>query len=573
MRNRKQIKTAAFAAALFISLSIAVTGCSTENLKNLDPVGEQGTVKQDANKEAKKESYLTAPLLTGEGKRVTNFFGIHTMMYPEDNIAQHLDWAKYLVGEGGYIKERFEPISINTKGPSSHWVNMLKEMYKRNLIPIIRIGSAFDGEKYAIPQATAPGDYSELAAAVKRVFEQIPLKKGVPIYVEVYNEPNLLLEWGGQTPDPEAYGHLLVDISKALKSIGDPRIRVMNGALSPGGNYNNVLFVEEMIKTVPESLYAFDVWATHPYPANHPPEYNNHDKTAKYRDFTIDSYILELEILEKYGRKDTKVILTETGYELDNNMYAFEGVQPITEESRTDFSMRAFRDYWSKWPEIIAVCPFELSAVQNKVWNRFDWVQFYSESDETGYPTEYTPQYKAVADLPKPAYVPDPSLVDTEDKNMEGKKNSGNHAIGATVTSSSSIENWGWTLSKINNEFTADADLGWSSDGEQQDEWVVYEFPEAKEFSKLVLVPRSDGSETGKYFPQAFQVQVSDDGSTWKMVFTFKHPGPELLNPGAEPQEYTFDKTKGKYMRLYITQKANSDGQGYHAQLSEMEVY
>ena len=335
-------------------------------------------------------------------QRTANFFGIHTMIFQSSNIDQHLDWAHHLVGDGGYIKQLFGPVTRETQGPDENFIKILEGVYKRNLIPIIRICGIFKGEYWLKPDATGPRDYSELAQAVKRVFEKIPYKEGVPVYVEVFNEPNLLHEWGEETPDPIEYGHLLVQVSQALKSIREPRIKVVNGSLSPGGNYNNIQFVEDMIKNVPESLWAFDYWGTHPYPYNHPPEYNNHDKTSLYKDFTIDSYTLELEVLEKYGRKDVKIIITETGYELGNDIYREEGYPPIDDENRTDYITRAFRDYWSQWPEIIAVCPFEMVAVESGNWQRFDWIYIDSGSGENGYPTHTYPQYDAVAALPKP---------------------------------------------------------------------------------------------------------------------------------------------------------------------------
>lgn len=349
-------------------------------------------------------------------KREANFFGIHTMIFHESDVDQHLDWAHHLVGDGGYIKQLFGPVTRFTKEPSEDFIRILNGIYKRNMIPVIRIAGVFVGDYWLKPEATGPCDYSELAQAVKAVFEKIPYKKGVPVYVEVFNEPNLLHEWGNETPDPVEYGHLLVDVSKALRSIGDPRIRIVNGSLSPGGNYNNIKFIEDMIKGVPESLWAFDYWGTHPYPADHPPEYNNHDNTSKYRDFTIDSYTLELEVLEKFGRSDVKIIITETGYELGNNMYHEEGMNAITEELRTDYITRAFRDYWSKWPEIVAVCPYELVAVEAANWQKYDWLHLDSGSDINGYPTKPRPQYDAVAALAKLPYICEDSLKDTNDK-------------------------------------------------------------------------------------------------------------------------------------------------------------
>lgn len=542
-----------------------------------DTSNKQGTT--DGKEPAKpKNNYPTQQLVDVNGKRVTNFFGIHTLIYPADDMKMHMGWAQHLVGEGGYVKERFEPVTKDTKGAASQWVQFLKECYDRNLVPIVKIGGIYENDFTYKPEATAPGDYSELAAAIKRVVEQLPLKKGVPLYIELFNEPNLKREWSNEMPDPREYGEMLVDVADALHSIGDPRIRVMNGALSPGGNYNNLRYVEAMVKNVPDSLWAFDVWACHPYPSNHPPEYNLHDGTATNGELVIDSYLRELKIFEKYGRKDVKVIATETGYELgdskfSNSPYASEKFSEITEELRAEYMVRAFREFWSKWPEVIAVCPFEMSGVQPKNWQNFDWVYIDSSADDKGYPTSPTPQYEAVSKMEKPPYVLDPALEKTEDKNMDVGGNSRNIALTAIASCSTSMENWGWSIQKINNGFTVDSDLGWTSAGEEQEEWVIYEFKEIKEFSKAVLVPRSDAPETGKYFPQSFDIQVSDDGTSWKTIFSFEHKGADVFNPGTQPQAYTFDTAEGKFVKLLIKKKTNHGNGGYHAQLSEFELY
>ena len=580
MANRRlYMQMISFLLILGFVVSLGLSGCSSAKKATGPATTAESSTPEATGKPASETENKATPQpeteavegsASTEGQR-SNFFGIHTMINNNDNIDQHLDWAHNLVGDGGYIKQMFSGITKDTKGPSSNWVDILKGIYKRNMIPIIRVSGVYTGEYWLKPEATAPGDYSELAAAIKRVVEQLPLKKGVPLYIEVFNEPNLTIEWSNSTPNPTDYGHFLVDVSKALRSIGDPRIKVLNGALSPGGNYNNIRFVEDMIKTVPESLHAFDFWATHPYPYDHEPEYNNHDKTAKYKDFTIDSYTLELELLEKYGRKDTKVVITETGYELGNNTYGFEGKKAITEELRTDYIMRAFRDYWIKWPEIISLCPFEMVSMYVGS-DRFDWIYMDSGSDEKGYPTNYHPQYEAVASLPKPAYIADPTLKDTEDKNMElVSANSSNLALKAIPTCSTSIEDYGWSLKKVNNGFTIDTDLGWTTAGDEIEEWLVLEFPQETEMSKVVMVPRSDGAETGKYFPQAFEIQVSSDGKGWTAVHSVSFN--MEYNPGAEAQTYTFVSAKGKFLRLLITKKTNHGSGGYHAQLSEVEVY
>jgi len=92
------------------------------------------------------------------------------------------------------------------------------------------------------------------------------------------------------------------------------------------------------------------------------------------------------------------VMLTETGYDLGNRLFSPAGYPIIDELNRADYMIRAFRDYWPKWPEIIAVFPFEFS---NDGWQRFDWVYPDSGTDDAGRPKRIHAQYGAVAALAK----------------------------------------------------------------------------------------------------------------------------------------------------------------------------
>jgi hypothetical protein len=444
------------------------------------------------------------------------------------------------------------------------------------LIPVVRIAGEINPKgSGSRPKADPDGSFKGLAAAVKRVFSQLPLKKGVPLYVEIFNETNLEYEWA-DTPDPVEYGRCLVEVSNALRSIGDKRIRVLNGALSPGGNYNNVSYIDRMFTEVPESLWAFDVWASHPYPSNYPPEYNIHDGTAINKMMTIDSYLTELDVIKKHGRDNVKVILTETGYELEK--HEFKQFPIVDEDNIGDYTRRAFTDYWSKWPEIIAVCPFEMWAYANGgSWARFDWVQLTSEQNPDGSPTLPNPQYTEVSKLKKPPYVKEPALANTKDKNMDRKKlyslNSKNKAYLAKATAEvEGVENYGWELTKLTNGNKFDADLGWSSSGAEDAEWIEIDWGAEKKISSVYLYPRSNAGMEGKYFPQAYTIEAFD-GKGYKTVFTYDYKGSGLYNPGTDPVICKFDKVEAGKIRIRFNRKANSEGGGYHIQLREVEVY
>lgn len=333
--------------------------------------------------------------LPAAGVQVHNPFGIHTLMDSCDGIpALHLEGAKTLVGNGGYVNQLFYPVDTDTTGPSQCAINFIYEAYARNLIPVIRLqGHRINGVWQAPPPGPT-GDYAQIAQAYARYVAGLPRRNTNPLYIVVWNEPDLWIEWSGQ-PNATQYARFFVAVSKAIRQLGDARIRVVNGALTPG----NTTFLTQMLQ-VPGFRDAFDVWASHCYPYNHPPSYNIHNGTAQYGTYAIDCYLQETAIINAYGRTNFKVMLTETGYALGNNTFGFEGFPAINETNRANYISSAFRDYWQTWPEIVAVTPFELTDPAGH-WAAFDWVYPYWP-----YPTHA--QYDSVAALPKPQGVLQP---------------------------------------------------------------------------------------------------------------------------------------------------------------------
>jgi hypothetical protein len=309
--------------------------------------------------------------LPAAGVQAHNPFGIHTLMDSCDGIpALHLEGTKRLAGSGGHVTQLFYPIDVNTTGPSQCAINYVQEAYARNLIPILRLQGHRVNGVWQAPDPGPDGDYSEIAQAFANYVAGIPRRDTNPLYIAVWNEPDLWIEWSGQ-PNATQYARFFVAVSNAIRQLGDARIRVVNGALTPG----NTSFLGQMLSTS-GFRDAFDVWASHCYPYNHPAWYNTHSGTARYGTYAIDCYLEEVAVINGHGRTGVKVMLTETGYALGNNTFEFEGFARINETNRADYIASAFQDYWQNWSEIVAVTPFELTDPSGH-WATFDWVYPY----------------------------------------------------------------------------------------------------------------------------------------------------------------------------------------------------
>lgn len=368
---------------------------------------------------------VTAPSQAQPAAR--NIRGIHTLAASRRVMDDQLAWASSLVGAGGHVTQPFLGLGAATEGPSPDAVYFVEQAYARGLDPILVLEGRFVNRDGCNPteyvgwlkpardptddgSRVTSGSYRAEAEGYRRFIAGLPRAEGRTLYVQVWNEPNLHEMWGGAA-SPAEYARFFVDVSDAIRSIGDERIKVLNAALAPEGNVDNLQFIGEAIQAEPRFASAFDFWASHPYPRNQPPANNLHDGTAQPGSrYTIDAYLLELAALAAHG-VDThglQVILTETGYELGDAHYP--EYSSISEELRAQYIQRAFEEFWPAWPEIKTVTPFQLAGWYGS-WRTFDWVWPSSTTTRHGLPTQPRLQYARL--VPNTGIVQGTVLDDT----------------------------------------------------------------------------------------------------------------------------------------------------------------
>ncbi|MGE3272103.1 MAG: carboxypeptidase-like regulatory domain-containing protein, partial [Chloroflexota bacterium] len=331
-----------------------------------------------------------------------NLRGIHTLAASRKAMDDQLAWAEALVGPGGHVTQPILGLGAGTAGPSDDAIYYVEQAYRRRLDPILVLQSRYvnrDGCNatgyvgWLPPSPDAGGtSYQAEAEAYARVVAGLPRQDGRLLYVQIGNEPNLNEMWGGAA-SPAEYARFFVQVSAAIRAIGDPRIVVLNAALAPEGDIDNLEFLRQALAAEPAFATSFDLWASHPYPRNQPPAQNLHDGTALPGSrYAIDAYLLELDVLAEYGLNTDalQVVLTETGYELGDAHYA--QYPPITDELRAAYAAVAFERYWPRWPEIRAVTPFQLSGWYG-TWRTFEWVHPSSTTNAQGLPTQPRLQY------------------------------------------------------------------------------------------------------------------------------------------------------------------------------------
>ena len=144
-----------------------------------------------------------------------------------------------------------------------------------------------------------------------------------------------------------------------------------------------------------------------------------------------------------------------------------------------------------------------------------------------------------------------------------------NLAKGASVTTSSSIENYGFFRSYINdaNSFTAWSSQG-HTDGPLNNEWVCLDLGTNRTFNRVDLYPRADIPGGG--FPVDFIIQTSTDNINWTdRVIRTNYP-----ETGKYVQNFNMGTSvTARYVRVVGTKLRHVAGDAYRMQLSEIAVY
>lgn len=149
---------------------------------------------------------------------------------------------------------------------------------------------------------------------------------------------------------------------------------------------------------------------------------------------------------------------------------------------------------------------------------------------------------------------------------------SSNAAIGASVVTSSSLDQWGWCAGCANDgqRQTISSAPGWTSDGSltvDHTEWIEFSFA-SRQINRVDLYGRNDTGNVGVGFPIDFSIQAWT-GSAWVTVVSRTGYG----QPTSAVQSFSFAPTTASKIRVVGTRLRPDSTPHYRMQLSEVEVY
>ena len=206
-----------------------------------------------------------------------------------------------------------------------------------------------------------PDEYRHYADFVRAFVERYRAgsPRGTVHAVEIWNEPNIDREWGGEAIDAQQaadYVRLLELAYKAAKQ-ADPGVTVISAGLSPTCTDDE--------KARPDDVYLqwmydagaapyFDVLGAHGAGYDKPPSASPDESAARHngcRVFTFRRVEDLRAVMERNGDGVKQVWLLEFGWTTDrqNPAYAWHAVSP---ETHGDFVVDAYRwarEHWAPW--------------------------------------------------------------------------------------------------------------------------------------------------------------------------------------------------------------------------------
>jgi O-antigen ligase len=175
------------------------------------------------------------------------------------------------------------------------------------------------GDDVATYHKGPPRDYNDYGDFVAAVVSRY---KGRIKYFQIWNEPNLLGEWGGHPVNPEEYTALLKVAYERAKGV-DPEAVIITAALAPTAensvaNLNDVLYLEGMYRAGAADY--FDILSTMVYGLGQSPG----DRRTDLKRLNFSRPILLRRVMEQFGDVNTPVWISEyswvslpTGWEED----------------------------------------------------------------------------------------------------------------------------------------------------------------------------------------------------------------------------------------------------------------
>lgn len=310
-------------------------------------------------------------------------FGTQAFLWWDPEVAQRdLD----LVKDAGFtwVKQAFAWETIEGAGKGHFdWSKsdpVVQEANKRNINVLARLSSDPELTNFWGGRPPQNGnDFADFAFAIATRYNCTAQSAGCIQAYQVWNEPNLGREWGGNRPNPAQYAEFLHKAYAAIKR-GNPNAIVISAGMAPTGDNSDVAMPDDVFY---EGLYQamnnnssgyFDMLGVHGAGFAAPPELDpaeaaSNPKYGGYRFFCFRHVEDIRAIMVKHGDTNKQIVLLEFGWTTDsvNAAYKWHGADAgITDAVQADYLKRAYvyaANNWRPWIGLMS-----LLTMPNLAW-------------------------------------------------------------------------------------------------------------------------------------------------------------------------------------------------------------
>lgn len=225
---------------------------------------------------------------------------------------------------------------------------------------------------------------------------------------QIWNEPNLAYEWGGQPPDPVAYTRLLKVAYEAAKR-ANPDAVVIAAGLSPTTARGRIAMPDtEFLKTMYDAGAKgyFDVLGAHAAGYRAPPELSpdeiagdlryNHNEPGAGRIYGFRHVEDLRKIMVDNGDSAKRVAVLEFGWTSDSRPDSPYKWHSVSEDEKAAYAVRAFRyakENWAPWVGVMT-----LIYIADPLWTEKNEQYYWAITKPDG---SLRPAYLAIQQMPK----------------------------------------------------------------------------------------------------------------------------------------------------------------------------
>ena len=289
-----------------------------------------------------------------------NPLGVNTFLEQEVEVAKRRQTLQMIKDAGiGFIRQQFhwEDIERPIKGTfwddkygKSSWEkydNIVDLANEYGLQMIVRLDLP---PKWAHPNNLWPhtppeklDDYGDF------VYKVVSRYKGKVKYYQLWNEPNLAIEWGSKQVSAKEYVQLLkIGYQRAKEA--DPNVVVISAALAPTIEetwqaLNDQIYLQQMYDEGVKDY--FDILSVMAYGLRFGPD----DRRLALRDVNFSRPLLIREIMVKNGDAAKPVWASEMGWNAQPESVTAEPVfGRVSEELQARYTVRGFQRAAEEWP-------------------------------------------------------------------------------------------------------------------------------------------------------------------------------------------------------------------------------